>query len=148
MGIDALAGVIKGAPRSVTPTLDEAGDASFEEQDCEPASEPENETDLSQAKTFDEIIATSEYLKNFPKQYRKGSESDRERYLETDPILPEGWFYRILGSSAGGRTRNDKEFLSPDCVIFRARKAAIEYAKCMNIYSSDVICKLNEVKSK
>ena len=142
--IAALTGAIKGVSRAATPTLDEAGDTSFEEQDCEPEPSSENDTDPRQAKTFEEIKKTSEYFQSFPKQLRKGYESDKLRYLEIDSILPEGWFYRVVGSRAGGRC--DKEFLSPDCVIFRSRKAAIEYAKCMNIYSNEVICKLNESK--
>ena len=92
---------------------------------------------LGKPRQFDEIVKMSEYFSAFPKQCRKGYESDKLKYKLVDAdLFPEGWFYRSVGS------RGDREFLSPDYVIFRSKKAAGEYMKYMGIYGTEVLKKL------
>ena len=93
-----------------------------------------SKSDLSLARSFDQIKNTSEIFQNCPKQLRRGSESDRTRFTLTLDSFPEGWFYRQTGSRPG-----DKEYLSPDFAIMRSRKAAIEYMRCMNVYGPEIL---------
>ena len=86
------------------------------------------------AKTFQQITETSEYFLLFPKQLRRGSESDKVKFINLAPNFPPGWFVR-----ASGRRSCDKEYISPDLTIFRSRKAAVEYLKCMECYSESEI---------
>ena len=95
-----------------------------------------SEQKLSKPRSFDEILKISEYFSAFPKQCRRGYESDKLKYKLVDAdVFPDGWFYRTVGS------RGDREFLSPDYAIFRSKKAAGEYMKCMGIYGSEVLQK-------
>ena len=106
-----------------------------EEQDnTDEEAHDKSKSDLSLARSFDEIKNTSEIFQNCPKQLRRGSESDRTRFTLTLDSFPEGWFYRQTGSRPG-----DKEYLSPDFAIMRSRKAAIEYMRCMNIYDPEIL---------
>ena len=91
---------------------------------------------LAKPPSFDDIIKMSEYFSAFPKQCRRGYESDKLKYKLVDAdAFPEGWFYRTVGS------RGDREFFSPDFAIFRSKKAAGEYMKCMGIYGPEVLQK-------
>ena len=92
---------------------------------------------LAKPPSFDEIIKMSKYFRTFPKQCRRGYQSDKLKYKLVDAdVFPEGWFYRTIGS------RGDREFFSPDFAIFRSKKAAGEYMKCMGIYGPEVLQKL------
>ena len=93
-----------------------------------------DDENVSKARSFEEIISTSDYFKMYPKQIRKGSETDKDRFT-WNPIelFPEGWYLRV-GSRPG-----DKEYMSPDGVITRSRRAALVYMSCMDIYSRDLL---------
>ena len=93
-----------------------------------------DDTHAPKARSFEEIISTSDYFKMYPKQIRKGSETDKDRFT-WNPIelFPEGWYLKI-GSRPG-----DKEYMSPDGVITRSRRAALVYMSCMDIYSRDLL---------
>ena len=91
----------------------------------------------AEAKTFQQIMENSEYFLLFPKQLRRGSESDKVKFTNFAPKFPPGWFVR-----ASGRRSCDKEYISPDLTIFRSRKAAVEYLKCMELYSESEIERL------
>ena len=93
-----------------------------------------DDTHAPKARSFEEIISTSDYFKMYPKQIRKGSETDKDRFT-WNPIelFPEGWYLKV-GSRPG-----DKEFMSPDGVITRSRRAALVYMSCMDIYSRDLL---------
>ena len=91
----------------------------------------------SEGKSYEEIRKESEYFKAFPGQMRRTTVGDQMRYTETMPDWPEGWFFRQFERPNG---RKDKEFFySPECIVFRSRRASIEYMKCMNIYGPEVL---------
>ena len=116
--------------KAIVPNLEET---VVQKENQESSKSDEN---LAKPRSFDEIFKISEYFSAFPKQCRRGYESDKLKYKLVDAdVFPEGWFYRTVGS------RGDREFLSPDYVIFRSKKAAGEYMKCMGIYSSEVLQK-------
>ena len=86
------------------------------------------------AKSYQDIRQTSDYFHQFPKQLRAGSACDKLKFSTAAPNFPAQWFVR-----ASGKRPCDKEFLAPDFTIFRSRKAAIEYLKCMEFYSREEI---------
>ena len=55
---------------------DKDNDANLEER----VSQKENSLSEKKPRTYDEIVKMSEYFRAFPKQCRKGYESDRLRY--------------------------------------------------------------------
>ena len=88
-------------------------------------------TIMGSSLSHEEIIGRSDYFSQFPKQIRRGNEWDREKFTTPDPELSEGWFFRLTARSGG---RNDKEFFySPNLVIFRSKKAALEYHNNMTM---------------
>ena len=100
-------------------------------QECDDSSDKK----LPKPPSFDDIIKNP-YFKTFPKQCRRGYESDKLKYKLVDAdVFPDGWFYRTVGS------RGDREYFSPDFAIFRSKKAAGEYMKCMGIYGPEVLQK-------
>ena len=100
-------------------------------------SNPENPRPKSRAslsKGVCEIAAKSEYFQKFPKQIKKSSSAD-ERFDRQEQSMPEGWKYRELSARANGRV--DLEYCSPDFMVFRSRRAMIEYMKVMGRYSQE-----------
>ena len=84
----------------------------------------------SDAKSHKEIRESSDYFHQYPKQLRSGSESDKAKFKNVAQNFPPGWFFRI-----SGKRSCDREFFAPDFTIFRSKKAAIEYLKCMECYT-------------
>ena len=84
----------------------------------------------SDAKSYKEIRESSDYFHQYPKQIRRGSESDKVKFNNVAQNFPPGWFFR-----ASGKRSCDREYFAPDFTIFRSKKAAIEYLKCMECYT-------------
>ena len=84
----------------------------------------------SDAKSYIEIRKSSDYFRQYPKQIRSGSESDKVKFNNVAQNFPPGWFFR-----ASGKRSCDREYFAPDFTIFRSKKAAIEYLKCMECYT-------------
>jgi len=74
-----------------------------------------------------DVVENSEYFRKYPNQIRKGSASD-ERFILQEPSMPEGWKVREIIRPSG---RVEKEFLSPDFMVFRSRISMVEYMKHM-----------------
>jgi len=74
-----------------------------------------------------DVVENSEYFRKYPNQIRKGSASD-ERFILQEPSMPEGWKVREIIRPSG---RVEKEFLSPDFMVFRSRISMVEYLKYM-----------------
>jgi len=87
------------------------------------------ETKASIASAVSDIATKSEYFKKFPNQIKKCPPTD-DRFVTQDPSMPEGWKYRELTKRANGRV--DKEYRSPDYMVFRSRKAMMEYMKVLD----------------
>ena len=84
----------------------------------------------SDAKSYKEIRESSDYFRQYPKQIRSGSESDKVKFNNVAQNFPPGWFFR-----ASGKRSCDREYFAPDFTIFRSKKAAIEYLKCLECYT-------------
>jgi len=84
-----------------------------------------------------EIAANSEYFQKFPKQIRRGVQI-KETFTEQEPSMPEGWKFRELGK-ARSNGRIDREYLSPDLMVFRSKRSMVEYMKIMGEYSQEEI---------
>ena len=52
--------------------------------------------------------------------------------------MPEGWKFRELGK-ARSNGRIDREYLSPDFMVFRSKRSMVEYMKVMSEYSQEEI---------
>ena len=89
------------------------------------------------AKSYKEIRKSSDYFRQYPKQIRSGSESDKVKFNNVAQNFPPGWFYRV-----SGKRSCDREYFAPDFTIFRSKKAAIEYLKCMECYTEKDIEKV------
>ena len=74
-----------------------------------------------------DVVENSEYFRKYPNQIKKGSPND-ERFLLQEPSMPEGWKVRKITRPSG---REEKEFLSPDFMVFRSRISMVEYLKYM-----------------
>jgi len=84
-----------------------------------------------------EIAAKSEYFQKFPNQIRRGSPTD-ESFSEQEPSMPEGWKFREKGKPRPNG-RIDREYCSPDFMVFRSKRAMVEYMKTMDRYSMEEI---------
>eukprot|EP00092_Neocalanus_flemingeri_P038611 GFUD01042040.1.p1 GENE.GFUD01042040.1~~GFUD01042040.1.p1 ORF type:complete len:479 (-),score=129.67 GFUD01042040.1:38-1474(-) len=96
---------------------------------------PRQKARSSLGRGISEIAANSEYFQQFPNQIKKGLEGD-DRFDSLDPTMPEGWKFREIRRPNG---RVDKEFCSPDYMVFRSKKAMVEYMKSMGRYSQEEI---------
>eukprot|EP00092_Neocalanus_flemingeri_P026063 GFUD01028248.1.p1 GENE.GFUD01028248.1~~GFUD01028248.1.p1 ORF type:complete len:588 (-),score=152.64 GFUD01028248.1:55-1818(-) len=96
---------------------------------------PRQKSRSSLGRGISEIAANSEYFQQFPNQIKKGLEGD-DRFDSLDPTMPEGWKFREIRRPNG---RVDKEFCSPDYMVFRSKKAMVEYMKSMGRYSQEEI---------
>ena len=127
---EALNNSDKSQDKDIGPNLEETIIQTKKQESNTPSDK------LAKHPSFDDIIKMSEYFSAFPKQCRRGYESDKLKYKLVDAdAFPVGWFYRLVGS------RGDREFFSPDFAIFRSKKAAGEYMKCMGIYGPEVLQK-------
>jgi len=82
-----------------------------------------------------DVVENCEYFMKFPNQIKKGSPSD-ERFILQDPSMPDGWKVREIHRPSG---RVEKEFLSPDFMVFRSRISMVEYMKYMDKYTEEEI---------
>merc|ERR1712059_218678 len=85
-----------------------------------------------------EIVAASEYFTRFPGQIKRGSTM---MYDHQEPTMPTGWMFKEINRPNG---RTDKEYCSPDGVIFRSRRAMVEYMKFTGNYSEDVLMRAQQ----
>jgi len=101
-------------------------------EDSNPDS-PRPKSRASLGRGISDIAANSEYFQKFPNQIKKSFAED-DRFDSQDPSLPEGWKFREIRRPNG---RVDKEYCSPDYMVFRSKKAMVEYMKVMGSYSQE-----------
>ena len=118
-------------PHDENPTLDE----NLPQESALDDSEGNQSLESAGNKSYEEIVQESEYFISKPKQARKVSVIEDGKFTDELQGFPKGWFFRMSGIESG---RSDKEFLyAPESVIFRSKKAAVEYAKCL--YGPDIV---------
>jgi len=88
---------------------------------------------------YEDVIASSEYFKNNPKQITTKCNIDLHSgdvFPLVDPNLPSGWKVRDHTKPDG---KQEKHFLAPDGRVIKSKRAVIEYMKIMEEFSVESI---------